>query len=145
MKLATPGTVQIKTKYGEVTAHEDTDLQIAQLEKHIGSVLGARVHKEYPNMPWEVRVNAEAALVILTSSALSAEKGYHIPMRNMNIHQLEEKIVYAASRVLEMHGLPRKRSVGVDDVMQLKVNPIKPNEVVVSDAEPELDHGISRL
>ena len=125
-----------------ITVHEDTDLEKAALEKWLAGTLGSLIQEQYPTRQWAVRVDVATQVVIVQCPDVSVFKGYHIPVRDMTMHDLGKKAVWAAGHILERHGLSRNKFADRAEIATLPTNPVRPTEVDVPDAAPELIHGV---
>ncbi len=80
---------------------------VAMEEMRMAKAISARLVKAYNNRQWKIMVDIKNGMLIIACDSISNNKGYHIHMKGVLLHDLEEKAIRAAGEILERHGLSR--------------------------------------
>ena len=122
----------------KLVLNEETDMEVAALEKHIAGTIGTEVDKAYPGRGWQIKVDAVGRIVVVQCLPLSAERGYVFHMEKRTMKQLCDKAVQVAGTMLELFGASRARRTDGSDILTLPRHILRPTEVDVPDAAAEL-------
>ena len=118
----------------ELRINEETDVDIARIEKWIAANIGMAIEKQYSKRRWGVYVDCHGKIVAISCPSISMEKAYHFPMDNMNIHELTKKGVRAAGHILDRHNLSLHRLATEEDAFLIPRLAHKPDEPAMADS-----------
>lgn len=134
MTLLIPAESSIVDYNGVVIGEETQRRERAQVEFWIAKQLGTSLARVYPNRQWRVNVDSANEIIVVGCDSVSMEKGYHIHMRNRNIHELQQRAIKAAGEILERHNISRRNAFNPEHLETLKRD-VRDN-VIAPDAAP---------
>jgi hypothetical protein len=97
----------ITGNFNKIVDENSENAFVAMEEMRIAKAISTRLVRAYNNRQWKINVDIKGGMLIIACDSISNNKGYHIHMKSVPLHELEEKAVRAAGEILERHGLSR--------------------------------------
>jgi len=125
----------ITGNFNKIEVENSENEFVAEEEMRIAKVISARLVKAYNNRQWKIMVDIKNGMLIIACDSISNNKGYHIHMKGVPLHELEQKAIQAAGEILERHGLSRLVGFNADTYEDLPRD--LEDNVIGPDSAPE--------